>query len=354
MKVILKKGTMIKIIQCLILTGLITSCQSSKVLIDTQTGGSPDYSQASSWGALPEKIDLTDETPKGLAVNGSIPNESLSKVDVFFLHPTTYTDNKKVTYWNGNLADEKLRLKTENSTLKFQASIFNKAGNVYAPFYRQAHLSAYFSNEKEKAKAAFELAYQDIRQAFMYYLQHYNKDNPIIIASHSQGTNHAERLMKEFFDGKPLAQKLVAAYLIGMPIKQNAFQQIVPCENANQTGCFVSWRTWEEKSAPTSKSGDEDIVVVNPLSWSRSKEVAPKELNKGAVLLNFDKVLPAICNATIKGAYLEVSHPKFPLSFLYRNKNYHIADFNLFYSNVQENTISRVTSYQLNHTTRNP
>ncbi|MFN6071689.1 MAG: DUF3089 domain-containing protein, partial [Bacteroidota bacterium] len=140
---------MIKIIQCLILTGLITSCQSSKVLIDTQTGGSPDYSQASSWGALPEKIDLTDETPKGLAVNGSIPNESLSKVDVFFLHPTTYTDNKKETYWNGNLADEKLRLKTENSTLKFQASIFNKAGNVYAPFYRQAHLSAYFSNEKE-------------------------------------------------------------------------------------------------------------------------------------------------------------------------------------------------------------
>ena len=59
MKVILKKGTMIKIIQCLILTGLITSCQSSKVLIDTQTGGSPDYSQSSSWGALPEKVDLT-------------------------------------------------------------------------------------------------------------------------------------------------------------------------------------------------------------------------------------------------------------------------------------------------------
>lgn len=55
-----------------------------KVLIDTQTGGSPDYSQASSWGALPEKIDLTDETPKGLAVNGFITNQSLSKVDVFF------------------------------------------------------------------------------------------------------------------------------------------------------------------------------------------------------------------------------------------------------------------------------
>lgn len=340
---------MIRWISFLFFTVLLTSCSSSRPLIDSITGGSPDYSKESSWGALPEKVDLSDKTPKGLATQSSVP-----EVDIFFLHPTTHTEKKKVTYWNGNLSDEKLREKTETSTLQFQASIFNKAGNVYAPFYRQAHLSAYFSREKEKSKAAFELAYQDIRESFKYYLAHYHHDKPIIIASHSQGTNHAERLIKEFFDGKPLAGKLVAAYLIGMPIKQNTFQQIVPCENATQTGCFVSWRTWQEENSPAAKPGDEEIVVVNPLTWNRSKETAPKELNKGAILLNFDKVLPFICDATIKGAYLEVSHPKFPLSFLYNNKNYHIADYNLFYINVRENALSRVASYQLNHTSRNP
>lgn len=340
---------MIKWITFLFFAVLLTSCSSSRPLMDSQTGSSPDYSKESFWGALPGKVDFTDKTPEGLATQSLMPN-----VDVFFLHPTTYTEKKKAAYWNGSFSDEKLRKKTESSTLQFQASIFNQAGNVYAPFYRQAHLSAYFSSEKEKSKAAFELAYQDIREAFKYYLAHYHHDKPIIIASHSQGTNHAERLIKEFFDGKPLAGKLVAAYLIGMPIKQNAFQQIVPCENATQTGCFVTWRTWEAENSPASKAGDDEIVVVNPLTWTRSKETAPKELNKGAVLLNFDKILPSICDATIKGAYLEVSHPKFPWSFLYNNKNYHIADFNLFYSNVRENALSRVASYQLNHTPRNP
>ncbi|NBU36269.1 MAG: DUF3089 domain-containing protein [Bacteroidetes bacterium] len=342
-------GYMNKWITFLLLTGLWTSCNSSRPLTDIPSGASPDYSLESSWGALPGKVDFTDKIPKSLASESSVP-----EVDVFFLHPTTYTEKKKVTYWNGRLDDVKLREKTETTTLQFQASIFNKAGHVYAPFYRQAHINAYFTNEKEKAKATFELAYQDVREAFKYYLSHYHNDKPIIIASHSQGTNHAERLIKEFFDGKPLAEKLVAAYLIGMPIKQNAFQQIVPCENATQTGCFVSWRTWKENYSPATKPGDEEVVVVNPLTWNRSKDRATKELNKGAVLLNFDKVLPAICDAKIKGAYLEVSHPKFPGSFLYRSNNYHIADFNLFYLNVRENALSRVASYKLNHTPRNP
>ena len=114
----------------LIFTGLWTSCSSSRPLIDTPTGGSPDYSLESSWGALPSKVDFTDKIPKGMASESSVPD-----VDIFFLHPTTYTEKKKITYWNGNLADEKLREKTETSTLQFQASIFNKAGNVYALFH---------------------------------------------------------------------------------------------------------------------------------------------------------------------------------------------------------------------------
>jgi hypothetical protein len=349
MKVILKKGFMMKWITFLSFISIFSACNLSKAFIDLPSGVKPDYSKESFWGALPDKIDVTDKIPKGMVVPEKIPD-----ADVFFLHPTTYTDKKKGGPWNGNLSDEKLRSKTESSTLQFQASIFNAAGHVYAPFYRQAHLSAYFTKEKEKATAAFELAYQDIRQAFLYYLEHYHKDKPIIIAAHSQGTNHAERLLKEFFDAKPLANKLIAAYLIGMPIRQNAFQQIAPCENATQTGCFVTWRTWRENSSPPIHPGDEEIVVINPLTWHRSAEIAPKELNKGAVLLNFDKILPAICDARIKGAYLEVSHPKFPWSFLYTTKNYHIADYNLFYNNVRENAISRTAAYQLLHAARNP
>jgi len=56
-----------------------------------------------------------------------------------------------------------------------------------------------------------ELAYQDVKTAFEYYLKNWNQDRPIIIASHSQGSVHAQRLLKEFFEDKPLAKQLVAA-----------------------------------------------------------------------------------------------------------------------------------------------
>ena len=64
--------------------------------------------------------------------------------------------------------------------------------------------------DTSKAGKAFDFAYEDIKKSFEYYLQHYNNGRPIIIASHSQGTTHALRLLKEFFENKPL--QLVAVW----------------------------------------------------------------------------------------------------------------------------------------------
>ena len=59
---------------------------------------------------------------------------------------------------------------------------------------------------------------------------------PIIIASHSQGTTHAARLLKEFFDGKDLQYDLVAAYLVGMPVPKDYFKNIKVCETPTEIG----------------------------------------------------------------------------------------------------------------------
>jgi hypothetical protein len=66
---------------------------------------------------------------------------------------------------------------------------------------------------KEDGKKALDLAYSDIREAFAYYLENFNNNKPFIIASHSQGTVHAKRIISEFIDGKELQNKLIAAYL---------------------------------------------------------------------------------------------------------------------------------------------
>ena len=66
-----------------------------------------------------------------------------------------------------------------------------------------------------RPRAAFELAYSDVLRAFDYYLAHENHGRPFILASHSQGSLHALRLIQERLAGKPLQKQLVAAYLIG-------------------------------------------------------------------------------------------------------------------------------------------
>ena len=82
------------------------------------------------------------------------------------------------------------------------------AANLYVPFYRQAHIRVFNEKFKDEGKKALDLAYKDIKSAFIYYLNNFNDNKPFIIASHSQGTVHAKRLISEFIDGKELQKKL--------------------------------------------------------------------------------------------------------------------------------------------------
>lgn len=299
-----------------------------------------DYSLLANWAAHPEKYDEADKTPEGDTVN-----YYGMEADVFFLHPTTYTGDKNQDQWNGSLDDKDLNKKTDESAIRFQASAFNLAGRVIAPRYRQAHLHAYFTEDKLSAKKAFELAYTDVKNAFEYYLKNINQGRPIIIASHSQGTNHAVRLIEEYFDNKPLEKQLVAAYLIGMPVKNNKFTHIKPCANANETGCFVSWRTYKKGHVLSEKYTLDSICVTNPLSWQCDDTYIDKSNNKGTLLFKFDKVYKNHVDAQVNKDILWASKPKFRGSVFLRTNNYHPADINFYYFNIRENAVNRVDKY---------
>lgn len=315
-------------------------------VVDYSHSSKPDYSKPDTWAALPDKKDSADQTP-----NPDFADlQRSSKVDVFFLHPTTYLGKKGENQWNAPIDDLGLNKKTDESSIKNQASIFNGAGRVYAPRYRQAHFENYFTKDTVNAKRAFQLAYLDVKAAFEYYLKHYNNGRPIILAAHSQGTTHAASLLKDFFDGKPLQDQLVAAYLVGMPISNDYFDNIKVCETPEDTGCFCTWRTWKKGHFPKSHQGENNIAVTNPLNWKTDSSYASKQLNEGSVLRKFEKSFyPGITDAKIEDGVLWITKPKFPGSFLIRFKNYHIADYNLYYVNVRKNAQLRATTY-LNQT----
>jgi hypothetical protein len=321
----------------------LISCASKKpigVFESQMRPKAPDYSKTENWAALPDRLDAAD----GWA--GNIKPEYIGdEVDVFFLYPTIYTGSKRYqTQWNAPIDLEKFNKSVDNSPIKYQASIFNGVGRVYAPRYRQAHIKSYFSKDTASAKKAFALAYEDVKAAFQYYLEHYNQGRPLIIASHSQGTTHAAHLIKDFFDNDgTLKNKLVVAYIVGIPVPKNYFRFIPVCENENQTGCFCSWRTFEEGFEL--KKTETEMAVVNPLTWKTDNTFAPATLNKGAVYRDFSKVVVGENSAQIHHNILWTNKPKFKGSFLMRTKNFHAGDFNIFYMNVRENTKQRISAF---------
>jgi hypothetical protein len=307
---------------------------------EKQAATVPDYSDLYYWAAHPHKADPSDSIP--LPLKGKAMKDST--VDVFFIHPTTLTARQDSS-WNAAINDASINAKTDLSTILYQASAFNEY-RVFAPRYRQAHIRAYYTTDTA-AKLAFELAYQDVKHAFEYYLQHENNGRPLVIASHSQGTTHAEKLLKDFFDNEQPDKRLVAAYIPGMYIPANYFTRLKPCSNATETGCYMGWRTYKKGYEPEFVTREKGTgVVSNPLTWKTSTEYAGYALNKGAVTTNFNQVRKRVADAQIHNGILWINRPQIPGSIFLKMKNFHVGDINLFYMNIRENLRERIAAYR--------
>jgi hypothetical protein len=310
-----------------------------------QTPTLPDYSKEIHWAALPTKKDSADILPSNQDTLKD--RQAVAEADVFFIYPTIYLGTKKYqNQWNADVNNAEFNEEIDASTIRNQAAVFNAAGRIYAPRYRQAHLYAYFSEDTASSRKAFELAYQDVKIAFQYYLENYNDGRPIIIASHSQGTNHAERLLAELLDGTALQKQLVAAYLVGMPIDFDAFQHIYPCRSATELSCFCSWNTYSEGHYPDNYMEKlYRAVATNPINWTINGTPATAAENKGGVGLDYN-LLPNASNAQSHRGMVWIDKPNVdvPPIFLFM-KNWHIADYNLFWVNVRENAALRVEKF---------
>lgn len=302
----------------------------------------PDYSDWKYWAAHPFKKDPSDSIPLPL-----INEHRDSSVDVFFLHPTSFTSKKtKGVVWNADINDAELNAKTDYSSILYQASVFNASARVFAPRYRQAHIFSFFTKDTLKGKESLAIAHEDVKHAFEYYLQNYNKGRPIILASHSQGTVHAAMLLKEYFENKPLQKQLVCAYLIGMVLPVNYFTSIQPCADSAATGCFTGWRTYRKNYTPSHVTKEfHGSWVVNPLSWTLDTIAVSRKQNNGAILYNFNKLLPHTNGAVLSKGILWIERPRFPGGLFYFSRNYHPGDINLFYLSIRENVRTRIAAY---------
>lgn len=313
----------------------------------------PDYNKSAHWAALPDQRDAADSIPRKAPATIR-DGQATAQADVFFVHPTIYTYEPEPgrNQWNGDLTDSNLNTRTDKSTILNQASIFNGACRVFAPRYRQAHYSAFTTNTPADKQQSLDLAYEDVKAAFEWYLQNRNvgadgKPRPIVIAAHSQGTLHAGRLLTEFFDdGKPLQKQLVVAYLVGIATPPTYFKTIPPGETPTQTGCFVSWNTFATGFIPDYyQNGLNRSLSTNPLTWSSDSTLAPRSLNLGGVGQNFTFAESPADAQSHKGL-LWIGKLHIPGAAFIRNvKIWHQADYNFFWMNVRENVSARIAAF---------
>jgi hypothetical protein len=332
----------------------------------------PDYSHADTWAAWPGRPSGADEVAPGLP---AARVAEADRADVFFIHPTTYLTGsaRNARY------DEpgSTRAQLEQGVLRFQASAFNACCRIYAPRYRQAALSAFWSLGEEDAKAAYELAYGDVLRAFDYYVAHENQGRPFIIASHSQGSLHVLRLIEERIAGQPLGRRLVAAYVIGYYVPEDiARLGVAVCDSPAATGCLVDWNTVKEGVSGDSREQARFIwwdgrythptglkfVCVNPLNW-RAGASAGADLNLGALpgVRPGEALLPPVPNLTGARCDGALLHVDIPLSKRHGFANaltlfgsYHVYDYNLFYTNIRTNAEERVRAYRQEVTEQEP
>ena len=122
------------------------------------------------------------------------------------------------------------------------------------------------------------------------------------------------------------------------------------CEEAHQTGCFISYNSvapGKQKDSPLILPG---AIVVNPLTWTRDTALAPAKLNRGSTFFNEDhtyQIMPGFASAQIADGGLAVvakdpgrlNVPFFPKGV------YHGFDYPLFYENIAANAAQRIQAY---------
>ena len=143
-------------------------------------------------------------------------------------------------------------------------------------------------------------------------------------------------LKKVILKNDSIREKLIMTYLPGMPIKPN-FNWLPECKNPDQIECFLSWRSLAEGYIPESWPIGDTISCVNPISWKTDTFRSIQEEHLGILFKNSKIYYPSSIVAYNHKGVVWIETPKIPFAKFYRMKNYHIADYNLYWINIREN-----------------
>jgi Protein of unknown function (DUF3089) len=223
-----------------------------------------NYADSASWLCRPGRTDAcaVDLTATIIAPDGKFSRESWTAnpdapIDCFYVYPTVSAEP--------SLNSDMVQTAAETNVVHQQFARFGSKCRMYAPMYRQVTLlgltRSLVAPADGSAPVSFAklatLAYDDVRDAWRYYLAHDNNGRGVVLIGHSQGSTMLTQLIREEIDGKPIQSKIVSAILAGTNVSVpkdhdvgGTFQHLPLCHFEAQTGCVIVFSTFRSTAPP--------------------------------------------------------------------------------------------------------
>jgi hypothetical protein len=212
-----------------------------------------DYADGANWLCRPGRDDACAVDMRATVVHADGTTamedwaaEPNAPIDCFYVYPTVSTDSTP----NSDMSPDAAELRVVHQ----QFARFASVCRPYAPSYRQVTLAGLRTMMAGRAAGGLSqgLGYDDVRDAFRYYLEHDNDGRGFVLIGHSQGSYVLTQLIRQEIDGRPVQERLVSALLLGatVPVADGAFGSIRLCRAESQTGCLISYVSFRSTSPP--------------------------------------------------------------------------------------------------------
>lgn len=263
-------------------------------------------------------------------------------VDLFYVVPTCiwdYTDSLGQTRHHMDIFNTEQRALTDPS-IQLAKSVLADSCNFFSPYYRQISMDSWLTLDTALIEERFKLAYQDVADAFHYYMEHDNQGKPFILAGHSQGAKAVIELLKREMT-PDISRKLIATYAIGYtvtPEELAGYSTLRPAQDSIDTGVLIGFNSVTRPDAVSPLFRD-NVVCINPVNWRT--DVTPATSYQGFTVAQDTTIHTLIVTGIDEEQYFIPS-----VATLLPKGNLHVQEFNLYNEDLRKNVLQRIRAFR--------
>ena len=231
---------------------ILSSCKNDQSLKNTAyIPPAPDYSQNNMW------FTILDNDQSG--------------VDVFYIPSTWefdwFTKDSVVCHY----ADITNQQHLDNMSIEMRkvADYMADGNRLYSPFYRHITLDTWATLNEDTIQARYnKVPFNDVQQAFNYFLNNFNQQRPFILAGFSQGGKSVVELMKIMPD--EAKNRMVAAYVLGYKVTADdiaAAPWIRAAKDSIDTGVTICYNSVSDVKYTKDILCKDNVMCINPVNW---------------------------------------------------------------------------------------